>query len=77
MPDQALQNLILHFAHPRRSTSLQSLFFVDCAVYLSQYSINKSKILLGFAGQGWEDSVVGELDTALNQFIDSLPNHRT
>lgn len=39
------------------------------------YSVNKSKILLGFAPQQWEESIVGDLDGALNQLIDSIPNH--
>jgi hypothetical protein len=42
-----------------------------------QYSINKSKILLGFVGQQWEQHIVAELDSALNKWIDSVPDHRT
>jgi hypothetical protein len=44
--------------------------------YLPQYSINKSKILLGFVGQQWEQHIVAELDSALNKWIDSVPDHR-
>ncbi|TFY75185.1 hypothetical protein EWM64_g8827, partial [Hericium alpestre] len=39
------------------------------------YSINKSKILLGFVGQQWEQHTVAELDSALNKWIDSVPDH--
>ncbi|KAF8834771.1 hypothetical protein BDN67DRAFT_914233 [Paxillus ammoniavirescens] len=39
------------------------------------YSINKSKVLLGFVGQQWEQHIVAELDSALNQWIDSVPAH--
>ncbi|GLB41328.1 putative fungal specific transcription factor [Lyophyllum shimeji] len=39
------------------------------------YAINKSKILLGFVGQQWEENIVSELDSALNTWIDSLPDH--
>ncbi|KAK7466198.1 Gypsy retrotransposon integrase-like protein 1 [Stygiomarasmius scandens] len=39
------------------------------------YAINKSKILLGFAGPTWEQQLVAELDSALNQWIDSVPDH--
>ncbi|KAI0058759.1 hypothetical protein BV25DRAFT_1788378, partial [Artomyces pyxidatus] len=39
------------------------------------YSINKSKILLGFVGQQWEQHIVAELDSALNKWIDSVPDH--
>ena len=41
-----------------------------------QYSINKSKALLGFVGQQWEQHIVAELDSALNKWIDSVPDHR-
>ncbi|KAJ3553324.1 hypothetical protein NP233_g12670 [Leucocoprinus birnbaumii] len=39
------------------------------------YSINKSKILLGFVGDQWEQHIVAELDSALNHFVDSVPDH--
>ena len=44
--------------------------------YSMQYSIKKSKILLGFVGQQWEQHIVAELDSALNKWIDSVPDHR-
>ena len=40
-----------------------------------QYSINKSKILLGFVGPQWEQHIVAELDSALNKWIDTVPDH--
>jgi hypothetical protein len=42
----------------------------------TQYSINKSKVLLGFVGQEWEQRIVSELNSALNQWVDSVPDHR-
>ncbi|KAH7913811.1 fungal-specific transcription factor domain-containing protein [Hygrophoropsis aurantiaca] len=39
------------------------------------YSINKSRILLGFVGQQWEQHIVAELDSALNKWIDAVPDH--
>lgn len=42
-----------------------------------QYSINKSKALLGFVGQQWEQHIVAELDSALNKWVDSVPDHCT
>jgi hypothetical protein len=39
------------------------------------YSINKSKILLGFVGKEWETHIVTELDSALNNWVDSVPEH--
>ncbi|TBU65203.1 fungal-specific transcription factor domain-containing protein [Dichomitus squalens] len=58
--------------------------FFNCALRLHQilafamrtiYSINKSKALLGFVGQQWEQHIVAELDSALNKWIDSVPDH--
>jgi hypothetical protein len=45
------------------------------AHYSIQYSINKSKVFLGFVGQQWEQHFVAELDSALNQWIDAVPEH--
>ncbi|XP_006459669.1 hypothetical protein AGABI2DRAFT_218980, partial [Agaricus bisporus var. bisporus H97] len=39
------------------------------------YSINKSKLLLGFVDNSWEQLIVAELDSALNRFVDSVPEH--
>ena len=40
-----------------------------------QYSINKSKSLHGLVGPQWEKHIVAELDSALNKWVDSVPNH--
>lgn len=39
------------------------------------YSINKSKNLLGFVGPNWEQNIVAELDSALNKWVGSVPDH--
>ncbi|KAF8226986.1 hypothetical protein L208DRAFT_1406132 [Tricholoma matsutake] len=39
------------------------------------YSINKSKVLLGFVGKEWEQQIVAELDSALNKWVDSVPDY--
>ncbi|KAI0373465.1 hypothetical protein BV20DRAFT_937863 [Pilatotrama ljubarskyi] len=39
------------------------------------YSINKSKILMGFVGPEWEERIVAELDSLLNKWIDTVPDH--
>ncbi|KAF8643172.1 hypothetical protein AX16_009214 [Volvariella volvacea WC 439] len=39
------------------------------------YSINKSKILLGFIGPQWEQHIVAELDSALNKWVDTVPDY--
>ncbi|KAI0691313.1 fungal-specific transcription factor domain-containing protein [Cytidiella melzeri] len=58
-------------------------FFIAC-VKLNQiharalrtiYALNKSKALLGLVGPQWELKMVAELDSALNQWIDNVPEH--
>ena len=44
---------------------------------ISQYAINKSKILFGYVGNNWEQHIVAELDSALNRWVDSVPDHCT
>ncbi|KAK0210242.1 fungal-specific transcription factor domain-containing protein [Desarmillaria ectypa] len=39
------------------------------------YCPNKSKVLLGFVGKEWEQYIVAELDSALNKWVDSVPEH--
>lgn len=40
------------------------------------YSINKSKAILGYRGDDWERRIVTELDSVLNRWVDSIPDHR-
>lgn len=48
------------------------------ALTVLQYSINKSRILLGFAGEkDWAQNTVVELDTSLNQWLETVPEHCT
>lgn len=58
--------------------------YFNCLLRLNQilafalrtiYSINKSKVMLGFVGPQWEQHIVAELDSALNKWIDSVPDH--
>ncbi|TFK73931.1 hypothetical protein BDN72DRAFT_834263 [Pluteus cervinus] len=39
------------------------------------YATKKSKILTGIAGDQWEQRLVSELDSAMNNWFDSLPEH--
>ncbi|KAI0744940.1 fungal-specific transcription factor domain-containing protein [Earliella scabrosa] len=39
------------------------------------YTINKSKLLFGFVGTEWKQSVVAELDSALNKWLSAVPAH--
>ncbi|KZT00948.1 uncharacterized protein LAESUDRAFT_731789 [Laetiporus sulphureus 93-53] len=72
----------LAFKQPPGKPSV--IAFFNCFIRLNQilgfalrtiYSINKSKALLGFVGQQWEQHIVAELDSALNKWIDSVPDH--
>ncbi|KAF9024572.1 hypothetical protein BDZ89DRAFT_989186 [Hymenopellis radicata] len=39
------------------------------------YSIGKSRSTLGFVGNKWKKHIVTELDSALNKWVDSIPDH--
>ena len=41
-----------------------------------KYSINRSKALLGYVGPQWQQAIVARLDSALNNWVDSIPDHR-
>ncbi|KAJ7178398.1 fungal-specific transcription factor domain-containing protein [Mycena crocata] len=39
------------------------------------YASNKSRMLMGLVGKDWEQRAVAELDSAMNEFLGSLPEH--
>ncbi|KAI0260431.1 fungal-specific transcription factor domain-containing protein [Gloeopeniophorella convolvens] len=39
------------------------------------YSLNKSRLVTGPREKGWEEKTVTELDSALNSWFDSIPDH--
>ncbi len=41
-----------------------------------QYSVNKYGLMMGSREKGWEEHTVASLDSALNSWFDSLPDHR-
>ncbi|KIP05402.1 hypothetical protein PHLGIDRAFT_60579, partial [Phlebiopsis gigantea 11061_1 CR5-6] len=70
------------FKQPPGKPSVVASF--NCLLRLNQilafalrtiYSINKSKVMLGFVGPQWEQHIVAELDSALNKWLDSVPDH--
>jgi hypothetical protein len=67
-------NQILGFAL-RTIVNAPSSCICQKLTYFLQYSINKSKVLLGFVGHQWEQHIVAELDSALNRWIDAVPDH--
>lgn len=40
------------------------------------YSIKKGRDILGLTGEGWEQRIVADLDSSLNAWVDSIPDHR-
>ncbi|KAJ7229523.1 fungal-specific transcription factor domain-containing protein [Mycena haematopus] len=70
------------FVQPAGKPSL-SIFF-NCYLRLSNifavglkllYSLNKTKKLLSYRDQAWQEHIVAELDSALNGWLDGIPPH--
>ncbi|KAF7353493.1 Zn(2)-C6 fungal-type domain-containing protein [Mycena sanguinolenta] len=70
------------FVQPADKPSLSSFF--NCYLRLNNifavglkmlYSLNKTKRLLSYRDQAWEEHIVAELDSALNGWIDKIPPH--
>jgi len=62
----------------RTIVSICLLFFLPCRMTNPslQYSLKENQVLLGFIGEHGEQQIVSELDSALNQWVDSVPDHR-
>lgn len=41
----------------------------------SLYSTKKSRLLFGLVGENWRHTTVAELDSAMNEWASSLPEH--
>ncbi|KAJ7843127.1 fungal-specific transcription factor domain-containing protein [Mycena olivaceomarginata] len=70
------------FKQPPGKPSLITYFI--CQIRLAEllgsalrrmYASNKSRVLLGLVGPEWEQRAVSELDSAMNSFISSIPDH--
>ncbi|KAJ7695986.1 fungal-specific transcription factor domain-containing protein [Mycena rosella] len=70
------------FTQPAGKPSLLSYFV--CHVRLCEilgdalrrlYSSNKSKVLMGWSGPEWEQRAVAELDSAMNDWLNTVPAH--
>ncbi|KAJ6613998.1 fungal-specific transcription factor domain-containing protein [Mycena sp. CBHHK59/15] len=70
------------FRQPKNTPSAMAYF--NCMLTLNRilsfgtkilYSTNRSKMLIGLVDQDWEEEVVVELDSALNTWLDSVPEH--
>lgn len=58
----------------RTIVSPSSHLFLLCLMSL-QYCIDKSKVLLGLVGPNWRESVVEQLNTAMEEWTASIPPH--
>ncbi|KAF5328402.1 hypothetical protein D9619_013325 [Psilocybe cf. subviscida] len=70
------------FKQPPRKPSLMTHFLLSIELthimtfsMRTIYSINKSQVLCGLIGPDWEQTVVSELDSALNKWADAVPDH--
>ncbi|KAK0466862.1 fungal-specific transcription factor domain-containing protein [Desarmillaria tabescens] len=70
------------FKQPKGQPSLISYF--NCHIRLTRlltlclrtlHGINKWKAIFGVVEKNWEEQIVAELDSALNTWIDTLPDH--
>ncbi|KAJ6472406.1 fungal-specific transcription factor domain-containing protein [Mycena sanguinolenta] len=70
------------FVQPADKPSLSTFF--NCYLRLNNifavglkmlYSLNKTKRLLSYRDQAWEEHIIAELDSALNGWIDRIPPH--
>ncbi|KAF7321767.1 Zn(2)-C6 fungal-type domain-containing protein [Mycena kentingensis (nom. inval.)] len=72
----------LAFKQPAGQPSLMTYFICNirlCEILGSTlrrlYASNKSRILMGLTGRDWEQRAVAELDSAMNEFLGSVPEH--
>ncbi|PFH53811.1 hypothetical protein AMATHDRAFT_54332 [Amanita thiersii Skay4041] len=79
-----IHDTIVTFRQPKGRPSRVSAFVAQlklCEILAfalrTLYSTKKSKILSGLVGSQWEQRIVGELDSAMNNWKDSLPEHLT
>nr|VWO98984.1 Aspartyl proteinase [Ganoderma boninense] len=40
-----------------------------------QFTINKSKLILGYVGPEWKQRIVAEIDSLMNKWLDTIPAH--
>ncbi|KAK0204269.1 fungal-specific transcription factor domain-containing protein [Desarmillaria ectypa] len=72
----------VHFNQPTDKPSKISCF--SASIRLAEimsfavrtlYSIKKGRGMLGLTGEGWEQRLVADLDSSMNAWVDSIPNH--
>jgi len=70
---------------PEQPAGVPSAFgYFLCSIRLDQiigrtlrtiYAIGKAKVQRGFVGRQWDQFIVAEIDSALNQWLDTVPSH--
>ncbi|KAI6025452.1 fungal-specific transcription factor domain-containing protein [Pisolithus marmoratus] len=51
------------------------LYHIQAFALRTIYSISKHRVVFGCKGPQWEERVVAELDSALNKWVDAVPDH--
>jgi hypothetical protein len=83
--DQYWENEDPELAFKQPSDKPSSVTFFCCHLNLCEilaftlrtlYATKKSKILTGLVGDQWEHRTVAALDSALNSWVDGVPDHR-
>ncbi|KAG7446295.1 uncharacterized protein BT62DRAFT_931742 [Guyanagaster necrorhizus] len=72
----------VHFHQPPNTPSKITYFCLHLKlceilafVLRTLYSIKKSRAMLGLTGKDWEQRLVADLDSSLNAWVDSIPDH--
>ncbi|KAK0461277.1 fungal-specific transcription factor domain-containing protein [Desarmillaria tabescens] len=72
----------VHFHQPPNTPSKITYFRLHLKlceilafVLRTLYSIKKSRAMLGLTGKDWEQRLVADLDSSLNAWVDSIPDH--
>jgi hypothetical protein len=72
-PYQVLSNPLVR--HENISALSSYPWFLGAELY-KQYTINRSKILMGFVGSDWEQRIIAYSNSALEEWKEATPAHR-
>jgi hypothetical protein len=73
----------LAFVQPPGRPSIVTFFVYHLQLYeilafalRTLYAPKKSRLLLGLVGEDWEQKLVTQLDSSMNNWLNSVPDHR-
>ena len=69
----ALRTIVRHLSSFKKTMSTRDLPRI--ALFF-KYCIDKSKVLLGLVSDDWPQQIVSQLNTALDEWVESVPEHR-